>query len=80
MERDVQKKIEEFVEKHNHPKDCECYQAGKGVRCKAKDIGLESYVVCLNHDPIHCKHSLFFGDVYFCTCSIRITIAKEFGI
>lgn len=80
MKRDIQMQIENFLEEQGHPGDCEYYKAGEGIRCRAKDIGLESVVVCLNHDPIQCKHSLFFGDVYFCTSSIRITIAKEFGI
>jgi len=80
MKRDIQKQIDKFLEKQGYPEDCEYYKAGEGIRCKAKDIGLESYVVCLKQNPLQCKYALFFGDVYFCTCSIRITIAKEFGI
>jgi hypothetical protein len=54
---------------------------GKGsseVRCRACDIGLESFVVCLEERPWLCKHSLHFGGKHFCKWPVRVSLAKQF--
>lgn len=80
MKKDVQKQIEDLLKKHDSPEDCVFYKVGQGICCKAADVGLESFVLCLKPDSFRCKFSLFFGGASFCTCSIRIKIAKELGV
>jgi hypothetical protein len=58
-------------------KNFECYKSGPEKLCKARDIGLEQYVECLGEKPHTCDFSLSFGQGYFCTCPVRIYIAKN---
>ena len=55
-----------------------CYTSGQIKLCKAEDIGLDSYLVCLEKNPKECKFfSLIFGDKHICQCPLRIYIAKK---
>ncbi|MCG2722126.1 MAG: hypothetical protein L6247_02760 [Desulfobacteraceae bacterium] len=46
------------------------------IRCKALDIGLESFVVCLEETPWTCTHSFHFGGKHFCKWPARVHAAK----
>jgi len=78
LEKTIEDKVEELMSEFTCPKGFQCYQSGFKNLCKAKDIGLESFVACLMSDPLECKFSLLFGGVFFCTCPIRIYLAKNF--
>jgi hypothetical protein len=55
-----------------------CYTSGQETLCKAKDIGLDSYLVCLEKDPKECKFfAVIFGDKHICQCPLRVYIAKK---
>jgi hypothetical protein len=45
--------------------------------CKAKDIGLETHIECLEEDSLECQFSVAFGGLYYCHCPLRIYIAKN---
>ena len=77
LEKNVACHIEELMCEFTCPKDFECYRSGFRTLCKARDIGLKSFVACLVSNPLECKFSLLFGGVFFCTCSLRIFIAKN---
>jgi hypothetical protein len=36
--------------------------------CRRKDLGLNSYLLCLEDNPDKCTHSLAFGSDFFCKC------------
>jgi hypothetical protein len=36
------------------------------ITCKTDDIGLESFLICLEEKPKKCTFSTLFGDRYFC--------------
>lgn len=36
--------------------------------CRRKDLGLSSFLLCLESNPEKCMHSLPFGNDYFCKC------------
>jgi len=76
MEENHRKKIEEIIKGLN-PKDFKCYKLGFGTFCKGKDIGLESFIECLEKNPGECNFSVSFGNGYMCKCPLRIYIAKE---
>jgi hypothetical protein len=40
------------------------------IRCKVKDIGLNSFLLCLEDNPKLCVYSLSYGDSYFCKCPL----------
>jgi hypothetical protein len=48
------------------------------IRCKALDIGLDSFVVCLEETPWTCRHSFHFGGKHFCKWPVRVHAAKTF--
>jgi hypothetical protein len=69
--------VEEVMHETELPKDFKYYKPGVGFTCKAKDVGMESYLACLEEHPLECKFSVgFFGDRYYCSCSARIYVAK----
>lgn len=78
MERIVQEQIEQMIVGHHCPKKFMCYRSGFKNLCRAKDIGLESFVACLMDDPLACKFSVQFSGIFFCQCSLRVYIAKKF--
>jgi hypothetical protein len=77
MEEDYKKKIEEIIGQLKCSKDFECYKAGYENLCKAKDIGLESFLECLEQDLQGCQFSIPFGNTRFCQCPLRVYIAKK---
>jgi hypothetical protein len=77
-EKDLQKQIEEIINRHKCPKDLVCYTSGFRNLCKAKDIGLESFVMCLMPpDSPACKFSVDFGGAFFCKCPLRVHICRK---
>ena len=36
------------------------------ISCKTDDIGLETFLICLEKKPKKCKFSILFGNRYFC--------------
>ena len=61
----------------NCPKDFVCYNSGLETLCKAEDIGLETFLLCLEKNPSDCRFSVVFGDMHFCQCPLRVYIARK---
>ena len=59
------------------PKDFKCYKSGLENLCKAKNIGLERHIDCLEKAPYNCMFAVLFGSRYFCSCPMRVYIAKK---
>jgi hypothetical protein len=76
-ETDFQKRIEDMMRTFQCPKGYECYTSGFTKLCRAKDIGLESFVACLCKDPLACKFAIHFGELFFCQCPLRVCICKK---
>lgn len=72
-----QKKIEELMEGSKGIAGFQCYKFGVGILCKAADIGLETFLLCLEKKPEGCNFSVSFGNAFFCKCPLRILIARE---
>jgi hypothetical protein len=77
MEKDYKREIEEIIGAMECPKDFLCYKSGLENLCKAKDIGVESLLECLEKEPQDCNFSISFGYSYFCQCPLRIYLAKK---
>lgn len=71
------KAIEEIIGEMKCPKYLKCYKLGFKNLCKAQDIGIDTFLECLEENPQDCKFSLSFGFGYFCKCPLRIYIIKE---
>ena len=57
---------------------CKCHGRGLEKLCKARDIGLETFVECLEDDPFGCSHAICYGTMFYCSCPPRVEIAKRF--
>ena len=77
-EKDITKQIEELVNSLKCPKDFVCYKSGFKKMCRVKDIGIESFLICLDKDSLECRFSVHFGGVYFCQCPLRVLICREY--
>jgi hypothetical protein len=78
MEREIRKQIEEIMDVLKCPKEFICYTSGFRNLCKAKDIGLESFVMCLmTPDSPACRFSVDFGGAFFCQCPLRVHICRK---
>jgi hypothetical protein len=56
--------------------ECERYKSGLGFTCQAIDVGLDSYVRCLEKDS-DCPFSVPYAGSNFCKCPARVYVAKE---
>ena len=54
-----------------------CYKSGFNNLCHAKDLGLESFIECLEKRTKECKFSLPFGMTRLCQCPLRIYVEKN---
>jgi len=79
MEKDYKREIEEIIGGMKCPKDFKCYKLGLESLCKAKDIGVKSYLKCLEKNPQDCKFSFSFWNSSLCKCPLRVYIAEKLG-
>ena len=77
LQQDIQKDIEEIVDGLKCSKNFICYKSEFKRLCRVKDIGMESFLVCLENNLLECRFSINFGDLYFCKCPLRFYIAKK---
>jgi hypothetical protein len=77
MEHDFKNEIEKIISQIECPKDFRCYMQGFENLCKAKDVGLASHLVCCEEHPPECRFSWDCGPAFYCTCPVRVYIAKK---
>ena len=79
MEQRHEQEIEKIISQIACPKDFTCYKERFHSLCKTKDVGLESYVQCLDDNPNRCTFSVRYGYSYYCRCPLRVYVAKNLG-
>jgi hypothetical protein len=77
MEQDHEKELKEIMAGLACPKDFKCYRHGFENLCKAQDVGLETFLECLEEHPYDCPLSVSFGGLYYCRCPLRVYISKK---
>jgi len=75
----IDETIEEITKHFSCPKDFKCCKSGFENLCKATDIGLRSFLECLEENPLDCPFAVSFGFSYFCQCPLRIYLKRELG-
>jgi hypothetical protein len=75
MEQKAKKTIQELI--NDCPKGRKLSKPERGIPCKAKYIGLESFAECLERQSGVCPFSLSFGNVYYCKCPVGVSILNE---
>ncbi|MDY6951772.1 MAG: hypothetical protein SWE60_09680 [Thermodesulfobacteriota bacterium] len=78
LEADQKRQLEEIIGEITCPKGFKCYKSGLRALCRARDIGLDTLLECLEEDPESCKFSFaFYGYSYFCQCPVRVYVSKR---
>jgi hypothetical protein len=77
MDEEVRKRIEQIAAGMKCPKGFRCARSGFEELCKAKDVGLDGYLECLEKNARECPFALPFGYGHFCECPLRVYIAKK---
>ena len=72
-------KINELMAIMRCPKGFQCVESGAKEVCKALDIGMKSFLKCLENDARGCQFSISYGDSYYCKCPLRLFMAKKLG-
>jgi len=70
-------KIEELMAGMRCPKNFKCAENGFEHLCKAKDLGMKSYLDCLEENSSACPFALSFGNGHFCHCPLRVYLSKK---
>lgn len=69
--------VEKIKASMDCPSDFECHESGFKNLCKAEYRGLDEFANCLENNDIKCRFRMPFGFGVFCTCSLRVYIAKK---
>jgi hypothetical protein len=77
MSKISKREIDEIIAGLKCQKDFICYTSGLKKLCRAKDIGVESFLECLEKNPKSCKFSLAFGLMHLCQCPLRVYLHKK---
>ena len=77
MDEKTKKELKEIIGEMECPKGFRWYQSGLEVLCKARDIGLDEYLECMEVYPKKCPFSFAFGHSHLCQCPLRLYIAKK---
>jgi len=77
MEERTRKTIEKIIAGMSCRKDFKCYKSNLSQLCKSKDVGLESFLECLEENPRDCEFSIGYGNSYYCRCPVRVYIANK---
>ncbi len=77
MEKKSKKKVDEIRAEMQCEKNFTCLENNYKSLCKARDMGLEGYVECIDDGVLGCHFSLPFGNSYFCRCPLRVHLVKH---
>lgn len=72
--------IEKIISQIQCPRRFRCYQSGFQDLGQVKDIGLESFLECLEEAPRTCPFCVPFASRHFCQCPLRLYVARTLGI
>jgi hypothetical protein len=73
--------IKEIIDDLKCPKDFKCNKQGFEGLCKVNDVGLDFFVECSeihrNECTKRCTFRVSYGYSYYCSCPLRVYIAKR---
>jgi hypothetical protein len=62
---------------HEKEKEFQFHKSEFENPCKAQDVGLETFVECLEEHPYDCPFSIPLDGLYYCKCPLCVYIAKD---
>ena len=69
--------VRRFMKGMTCPKEFSCLSSGPEGLCRARDIGSDIYVECLEPLVPGCSFSVPSGATNFCKCPIRIYLTRR---
>ena len=72
--------IEAIKAKMDCSKGFICFESNFTNLRPVKDVGLPDFVQCLREEPQECEYAVPFGYQYFCSCPLRVYVAKELKV
>mgnify|MGYP006906714636 CR=1 FL=1 len=79
MDEERLRKLKAIMKTSPCPVGCRCHSARPEELCKARSMGIESLLECLEEEPGDCSFAFPFGGSHFCRCGTRKEIAKLLG-
>ena len=79
MDEKTKKELEEIMGEIQCPKNFTCYESGLETLCRARDIGVERFLECMEEDPKKCSFSVPLGVASLCQCPLRVYICRKLG-
>ena len=76
MRKNIRKQLDKIIDGIKCPYDFKCCKSDFKDLCKAQDIGMESFLKCLDRTSEECVFSMSLADSKFCKCPLRLYIAK----
>ena len=73
----VRETIEEIMGSLECPEHFKCTKSGFDVLCKARRVGMNNYLECLESNPTQCKFASPLLDVYHCECPVRECVFEK---
>ncbi|MHC4641228.1 MAG: hypothetical protein ACYS32_06255 [Planctomycetota bacterium] len=77
MNEKLRKQLVEIIGSMECSKNFKCCEDDFANVCRAKDVGMESFLECLEEKPQKCEFAISFGYSYLCKCPLRVNIAKR---
>jgi hypothetical protein len=77
MKKDVANKIKEIIGDLDCPKNFKCAKQEFKHLCKGKDVGLDHFLECVDENDVNCVFSVSYGKSRYCTCPLRVYLAKK---
>ncbi len=77
IKEEHRKELQKIIRDVYCPKLLQCYHSRLQILCKAREIGLQSLVECLEEYPDKCPFSLSLSGLVCCKCPVRVYIAKN---
>ena len=72
--------IKQILGQMKCPLDFRCTTAEYRHICRAKDIGLDHFLECLETDPPDCGFSVPSDGSMLCKCPLRLYLTKTVGL
>lgn len=77
MENMHREKIEAILGQMQCPQGFRCADTDFKKVCRARDIGSDTFLECLEESALDCVFAISFSDAFYCNCPLRVYIAKR---
>lgn len=77
MKDEDREKIKKIMAGIQCKKNFACVENGFKNLCKAEDIGIDTFIKCLEEQSLACSFAVPFGTANFCQCQLRIYLSRK---